>query len=978
LASSRPSLRRLDPAIRFADELPISARVRDLAAAIDAHQVVIVAGETGSGKTTQLPKLCLAMGRGREARIGVTQPRRLAATTVAARVASELGVTLGREVGYQIRFGNETSAATRVKFLTDGLLLAEIQGDPLLRAYDTLILDEAHERSLNIDFLLGYVKRILPRRPDLRVVISSATLATDRFSAFFDGAPVIEVSGRTYPVEVLYRPPPDSDRDLAESVAEMIEAITARDGRGDILVFLPGEREIHETAAELHAHALPHTLVLPLYSRLSQSEQTLIFQPSPQRRVVLATNVAETSLTIPGIVYVIDTGIARINRHDPRTGVTQLLVEPVSRASADQRKGRAGRTRSGVCFRLYSKRDFDARPAFTDPEVFRVGLANAILQMTALGLGAIESFPFLDPPPKRAIEEGHRVLEEIGALDGDRALTAVGAKLARFPVDPRIGRMILGGDREGVLAEVLVIASALGLQDPRERPVSAQRRADEAHERFRDESSDFMSLLKVWSFARDLLARGRSGEARRLCREHFLSHVRLQEWTDVHAQLSRLVREQGFAIEPAPSAPSAPSASSAPIASATTAAATGTGTGTLDAEKKTYDAIHRALLSGLLSRIGTWHPEQRTYLGARQTRFQLHPSSGLARKKAPPWIMIAELVETSQLFGRTAARIDPAWLEAAGGALCKRSFGEPNWAKSAAQVMNKEQVTLYGLPIVRDRKVHYGPIDARVSRRLFLVHALVRQEYAPPKPAAFMEHNRAVFSDVRRLCDRARKSDMLADDETIALFFERRLPDDVHSGATFEAWRAKAERDDPRLLYLAPSDVLLDGADEISAERFPDALTIDGATFALSYRFEPGEDDDGLTMTVPIAELLALDAEVMEWTIPGWHREKIAQLVQSLPRRVRDPLGDWSAVARALADATRPFDGPMLPALSRALESIAGVRVASDAWAIDELSPHLRLHIRVVEAGKTLGEGRDLRALQARFAGRAREAARAR
>ncbi|MFI5300063.1 MAG: ATP-dependent RNA helicase HrpA, partial [Polyangiales bacterium] len=852
---------RLDPAIRFPDELPISARVRDLAAAIDAHPVVIVAGETGSGKTTQLPKICLAMGRGLTARIGITQPRRIAATSVAARVASELGVTLGREVGYQIRFGNETSAATRVKFLTDGVLLAEIQGDPLLRAYDTLILDEAHERSLNIDFLLGYVRQILPQRPDLRVVVSSATLATDRFSAFFGDAPVIEVSGRTYPVEVLYRPPPESDRDLAESVAEMIEAITARDPRGDILVFLPGEREIHEATATLHAHALPHTLVLPLYSRLSQADQALIFQPSQQRRIVLATNVAETSLTIPGIVYVIDTGIARLNRHDPRTGVTQLLVEPVSKASADQRKGRAGRTRSGVCFRLYSKRDFDQRPAFTDPEVFRVGLANAILQMTSLGLGAIESFPFLDPPPKRAIEEGYRVLEEIGALDGDRALTPVGAKLARLPVDPRIGRMILGGDQEGVLGDVLVIAAALGLQDPRERPLAAQRKADEAHERFRDESSDFLSLLRIWTFTRELAARSRGAEFRKLCRDNFLSHLRLQEWSDVHEQLSRLVRELGFSIE-------VPKDAARDVA---TAPAT-------DAVKARYDAIHRALLPGLLSRIGAWHPEQRIYLGARQTRFQLHPSSGLARKKSPPWIMTAELIETSQLFGRTAARIDPAWLEAAGGALCKRSFGEPNWAKSAAQVMNKEQVTLYGLPIVRDRKVHYGPVDGRVSRRLFLLHALVRQEYAPAKSPPFMEHNRAIFAEVRRLCVRARKSDMLADDDAIAVFFEGRVPDDVHSGATFEAWRAGAERDDPRILHLAPSDVLLDDTDEISLERFPDALSIAGATLALSYRFEPGEDDDGLTLTVPIERLLALDADVLEWTIPGWHREKIAQL----------------------------------------------------------------------------------------------------
>jgi len=922
--------------IEFPPELPISARVDDLRAAIAANPVVIVAGETGSGKTTQLPKLCLAMGRGDGKRIGVTQPRRIAATSVAARVASELGGEQSQLVGYQIRFLDRTGPDTRIKFMTDGILLAEIQGDPLLSAYDTIILDEAHERSINIDFLLGHLHRILPERPDLRVIISSATLATDRFSAFFGGAPVLSVSGRTYPVEVVHRP--GRERDMAESVADVVEEITAREPRGDILVFLPGEREIHETMAALKAHALPHTVLLPLYGRLAQADQARIFQTLPVRRIVLATNVAETSLTIPGIVYVIDTGLARINRHDPRSGVTRLLVEPISQASADQRKGRAGRTRSGVCFRLYPRTDFEARPAFTDPEIFRVGLAGAILQMKALGLGELSSFAFLDPPPKRAIDEGYRLLEELGALDGDKGLTEIGKKLSRLPVDPRIGRMILGGAEEGALREVLIIAAALGVQDPRERPAQQARRADEAHARFRDESSDFGSLLKLWHFFQEQQEKLTSGQLHAVCREGFLSQARMREWGDIHHQLSRIARELGF---------------------------------TLNAEPAPADAIHRALLPGLLSRVGTWHPEQRVYLGARNTPFQLHPSSALVHAKKPaPWIMVAELVETSQLYGRMAARIDPAWLEPAGGALCKRSYGEPNWAGKTAQVMNKEQVTLFGLSVVRDRKVHYGPIDPRVCRRLFLLHALVRREYSVPKPPPFMEHNRLLFEQVKRLRDRARKSDMVADDDAVALFFEKRVPDTVYSGPTFEQWRAEAEAADPTVLHLSLGDVLLDEADELSTDRFPDTITVAGETLALSYRFDPGEDDDGITVTVPLAVLPRLDPELLEWTIPGWHAEKIEQLCRTLPRALREAVAPLEANAAAAAATLAPFSAPMLPALAEALFDATGARLTADAFDVDLLPPHLRFSFRVVDAKRVVAEGRDLRALQERCRGR--------
>jgi ATP-dependent helicase HrpA len=910
------------------------------------------------------------MGRGLEAHIGVTQPRRIAATSVAARVAKEIGVELGREVGYQIRFSNKSGPGTYVKFMTDGILLAELQGDPMLRAYDTLIIDEAHERTLNIDFLLGFVKRLLPRRPDLRVIISSATLETDRFSAFFDGAPVIQVSGRTFPVEVIYRPPAEGETDLAEVVANTVEEITTIDPREDILVFLPGEREIHEAMDALTAQALPRTTLLPLYGRLSQADQARVFQASPERRVVLSTNVAETSLTIPGIVYVVDSGLARVNRYDARSGVTRLLIEPISRASADQRKGRAGRTRSGVCFRLYEEQDYGSRPAYTDPEVLRVGLAGAILQMKAMGLGDIDRFPFLDPPPKRAVDEGYRVLEEISALDPEGQLTEIGKKLARLPVDPRIGRMILAGEEEGVLRDVLIIAAALGIQDPRERPLAAQQQADQAHRKFRSESSDFASLLRLFRFYQDSQKGLTQGQTRKLCRDNFLSFMRMREWIDVHQQLTRIAREMGFKTIDAEPPAEKPKPKGARAAKATGAG--GERGSPQDGEAPPVDeSLHRALLPGLLSRVGVWHPEPRVYLGARQTRFQLHPSSGLA-KKPPAWVVAAELVETSQLFARTAAKIDPAWLEAAGGSLCRRSYGDPYWAERPAKVMAKEHVTLYGLPIVRDRKAHYGPIDPRSARRIFLVHALVRQEIALRAP--FMDHNRALLDEVRRLRDKARKSDMLADDDAVALFFEQRVPEGVYSGETFAEWRAKAEAEDPRVLHLSLADVLLDEAGDLSPDRFPDTLTLYGAALPLSYRFEPGEDDDGITVTLPLALLPQADPGVFDWTIPGWHAEKIALLCRSLPKALRKEVGSLPEVASAIAQDLRPFNGPMAAALSRSVLDFTGVRAPEPAWDFASLPLHLRFYFRIVDGDRVVGEGRSLRDLKERFGALAREA----
>jgi ATP-dependent helicase HrpA len=961
----RPGL-RLSDRVAFPSDLPISGRVIDIVNAIDAHPVIIVAGETGSGKTTQLPKICLAMGRGVHGQIGCTQPRRIAATSVAARVAQELGTELGDVVGYKVRFNDKVKKTSYVKFMTDGILLAEIQGDPLLRGYDTIILDEAHERSLNIDFLLGFVKRLLPQRPDLRVIVSSATLETERFAAFFGGAPVIEVSGRTYPVDVLYRPPRDDEADLADAVANTVNEIAEMDPRNDMLVFLPGEREIREAMGEIEKRALPHTVVLPLYARLSAAEQQRVFQRLPERRVVLATNVAETSLTIPGIVYVVDAGLARVNRYSVRTGVSQLLIEPISKASADQRKGRCGRTESGVCFRLYEEQDYEARPAHTDPEIKRVSLAGVILRMKALRLGDIERFPFLDPPQSRAVAEGYRVLEELGAIEDDGRLTAMGEQLGRLPVDPRLGRMILGGRDEGGLREVLIIAAALGLQDPRERPQAAQQRADEAHRKFRDEGSDFAGYLKLWSFWQDARARSSRSQMHRLCRDHFLSYHRMREWEDIHEQLVRVVRELGFAPGDRRGRPAGDPAGDADGAG---------GTPPRGSEPPgPAEQLHRALLPGLLSRIGMWSPEARVYIGARQTRFMIHPSSALARKP-PPWVMAAELVETSQLFARCVARIDPVWLERAAGPLCRKSHGDPHWEQKQGQVMAKEQVTLYGLPIVKDRKVAYARIDPALCRTMFITHALVRHEYATK--GAFMEHNRRLLDEVERLRDKARRSDMLADEYELGLFFDRRIPETVVSGKTFEDWRRAAEARDPAMLQLSLADLLLDDAHELSPERYPDQLAVRGGVLPLAYRFDPTEDDDGVTATVPLALLPQLDPEVLAWTIPGWHETKLAALLEALPKAVRKaiaslcPLGE---LARGLAAALRPFDGPMLPTLERALLERTGERVPSDAWDLRALPAYLGIYFRVVdERDKVLGHGRDLAELQRTLGHRAKQ-----
>jgi ATP-dependent RNA helicase HrpA len=921
--------------ITFPPQLPISACVQEIARAIHDHQVVIVAGETGSGKTTQLPKICLAMGRGLHGRIGCTQPRRIAATSVAARVAEEIGVELGREVGFKIRFTDQTSPDTYIKFVTDGMMLAELQGDPSLRGYDTIIVDEAHERSLNIDFLLGYLKILLPKRPDLRVIISSATLEIDRFSEFFGGVPVVEVSGRTHPVEVVYHPASENV-DLAEHVADVVDEITEIDPRNDVLVFLPGEREIHEAMDALTAKALPHTVLLPLYGRLPRNEQLRVFQSMTQRRVVLATNVAETSLTIPGIVFVVDTGVARVNRYNPRNGITQLLVEPISQASGEQRKGRAGRVRSGVCYRLYEEDDFLNRASHTTPEIRRVGLSGVVLQMKTMGLGRVEDFPFLDPPSKRSIDEGYRVLEELGAIDADGNPNELGHKLAKLPLDPRLGRMILAGDREGCLREVTVLAAALSVNDPLIRPLSAQRKADEAHRRFRDETSDFVGRLKLWQWYETEGGRLSGNQLRRLCRDTFVSHQRMREWNDVYRQVVSCCKQLRLAPNPQPAK---------------------------------GEAIHRALLAGLLGHIGMWQPEKRSYIGARQLRFVLHPSSALA-KKPPAWVFAAELVETSQSFARMVAVLSPDWVEDVAGPLCKKSYQQPHWEQRPAHVVAKEHLTLFGLPIVRDRRVHYGPIEPKHARELFLLHALVRGEYA--SKGAFVEHNRGVLEEAKRLRSRARRSDMMVDEDALLPFFDKRVPDGVYSGKTLELWRKTAETEDPGILKLSLADVLQDELHDLSPDAYPDSLALFGTNLPLSYRFEPCEDDDGVTVTIPLVVLFQADPDVLDWTIPAWHREKIERLLRTLPKALRKDIAPIAELAEEIALARRPFEGPMLATLERDVHALTGARIPRDAWRMDELPPHLRFWFSIVDdAGKPVGQGRDLLPLKERFAARA-------
>ena len=937
------------PVIRYDDSLPIAAKRDEIKKALAENQVLVIAGETGSGKTTQLPKICLELGRGSHGLIAHTQPRRIAARSVAARVAEELGTPLGGLVGYQVRFEDQSDANTLVKLMTDGILLAETQHDRFLERYDTIIVDEAHERSLNIDFLLGYLKTLLHRRPDLKLIITSATIDLERFSKHFDGAPIIEVSGRTYPVDTWYRPltsEQDEEGNQVEDDLTVDQAILATldeiahhersegKGPGDVLVFLPGEREIRDAAEILRKAQLRHTEILPLYARLSPAEQQRIFQTHTGRRVVLSTNVAETSLTVPGIRYVIDTGTARISRYSYRAKVQRLPIEAVSQASANQRKGRCGRVEPGICIRLYSEEDFNGRPAFTDPEILRTNLAAVILQMLHLRLGDIDAFPFIEPPDGKAISDGFNLLQELSAVNRENQLTPLGRQLARLPIDPRLGRMLLEGARQGSLQEVLIVASALSVQDPRERPPERQQAADQAHAQWKDVDSDFAALVNLWRGFEEQRQELTASPLRNWCRKNFLNYLRLREWRDAHRQLALICRELQLAVNKEPS---------------------------------DYQKMHKAILSGLLSQIGQ-KTEEGDYQGARQRRFWVHPSSGIGRKR-PQWLMAAELVETTKLYARMVAKIEPDWIEPLAGHLVKKNHFEPHWEKKRGQVVAYEQITLYGLILVGRRPVHYGPIDPVTSRELFIREGLVGGEIQ--SRAKCLAANKRLLEELDELEAKARRRDILADEETLYGFYEARLPAEIHQTATFDSWYRMGSQKDANLLIMREEDVLAREASEVTAAQYPDSLQVGELRLPLTYHFEPGHPRDGVTVRVPAPLLPSLPGERLEWLVPGLLEAKCVALVRSLPKALRKnfvPVPDF--VKAALARMT--FGQGALPqALGQELLRMTGARVSDEAWAesISLVEGHLRMNIEVVDGeGKFLGEGRDLAELTARFA----------
>jgi ATP-dependent helicase HrpA len=935
VATEARTERRRVPALHYPPELPVVERKDELLAAIRDHQVVVVAGETGSGKTTQLPKICLELGR---TAIAHTQPRRLAARTVAERIAEELRVPLGEAVGYAVRFSDRSRRDTLVRLMTDGLLLAETQRDRLLRRYDTVIVDEAHERSLNIDFLLGYLARLLPRRPDLKLLITSATIDPERFSRHFDDAPVVEVSGRTYPVEVRYRPfEEEPDRDQTDAIGDAVEELL-HEKPGDVLVFLSGEREIRDTAEALTGRLPSDVEVLPLYARLSTREQQRVFRPHDGRRVVLATNVAETSLTVPGIRYVVDPGTARISRYSARLKVQRLPIEPISQASADQRKGRCGRLSAGVCVRLYSEEDFEARARFTDPEILRTNLASVILQMAAAKLGDIADFPFLDPPDRRQVRDGIRLLQELAALDDRERLTPLGRRLAQLPVDPRLGRMILEADRRGCAEEAIVIAAALSIQDPRERPADKREQADQLHARFKDEDSDFLAYLNLWRHLREQQLALSGNQFRKRCHAEYLHHLRVREWQDLVAQLRQAAKGLNITLNRQPAEP---------------------------------DSIHVAVLAGLLSHLGLKDPARREYQGARGARFAIFPGSALARRQ-PSWVMVAELVETSRLWGRTAAKIDPRWVEPLAKHLVKRSYDEPHWERKRASVVATERVTLYGLPIVAGRKVAYGRIDPELSRSLFIRRALVEGDWDTRH--AFFAANRALLDEVEELESRARRRDIRVDDQALYDFYDARIPADVVSGGHFDRWWREERQRNPELLTFTRGDVVTDDAGALDRRALPEAWRQGDMTLRLSYVFDPGAERDGVTVHVPLKWLPRLEPVGFDWLVPALRPELVTTLIRSLPKELRRALVPVPEVAAAALERMTPRSEPLLDALSRELEALRGVRIPRAAWNLDRLPPHLRMTFRVEdERGALVAEGNDLEALREQVRPRLRQ-----
>src|SRR5450755_2269711 len=1053
-AAARVAARRQSvPVISYPPELPISQKKEEIKAAIRDHQVVIVAGETGSGKTTQLPKICLELGRGVTGQIGHTQPRRIAARTVAARIAEELDTELGSTVGYQVRFSDNSSDETLVKLMTDGILLTEMQRDRRLLRYDTLIIDEAHERSLNIDFILGYLKRLLPSRPDLKVIITSATIDPQRFSEAFaggeegqhsaeprtgdrtgpaspglrpgerpvlsagtsagygevfatgpanrasgpvsgryvgevpprgaermrgvpggrlpgqHGAPVVEVSGRTYPVEVRYRPITDPDRsdeeprDQAQAICDAVDELSAA-GPGDILVFLSGEREIRDTADALKDRMGPPgrpggVEVLPLYARLSTAEQYRVFQSHRGRRVVLATNVAETSLTVPGIKYVIDPGTARISRYSFRTKVQRLPIEPISQASASQRKGRCGRTADGICIRLYSEDDFASRPEFTDPEILRTNLASVILQMAAIGLGDVPKFPFIEPPDARNIADGLTLLTELNAF-ADGRITGLGRKLARLPVDPRIGRMILEADRNGCTREVLIIAAALSIQDPRERPMDAQQAADDKHRRFADPDSDFVAYLNLWDYLAERRRELSSSAFRRLCRSEYLNFLRIRAWQDLQRQMHRLAGDLGV---------------------------------TVNSSSAERTRVHQSLLAGLLSQIGmklggsepagpvsstpggggpvpagspgsSGRRPRAEYLGARNARFAIFPGSSLVRK-GPDWIVAGELVETSRLWARTVARIEPEWVEPLAGHLVKHSYSEPHWEKKRGGAVALEKVTLYGVPLVVDRKVSYGRIDPAAARELFVRHALVEGDWQTSHK--FFAENRRLLAEAEEVEHRARRRGLVVGEDELFAFYDARIPADVVSAQHFDTWWKQARRADPGLLTFKASDLLSDDASLVSANSYPDVWTSESASttaLPLSYAFEPGSQADGVTVDIPLSRLNQVGSAEFSWQVPGLRTELVTEMIRSLPKALRRDLVPAPDVARVVTGRLGPPAGDLRDAVARELRSLRGVDVPRDAWDTAKLPPHLRITVRVTDGDRVLAEGKDVGELQ--------------
>lgn len=952
--------------LEWDEALPVTQKKDEIAKLIAEHQVVIVAGETGSGKTTQLPKICLALGLGVHGLIGHTQPRRLAARSVGSRIAEELKTELGSMVGYQVRFTDQVSDQTRIKLMTDGILLAEIQNDRFLNSYDTIIIDEAHERSLNIDFLMGYLKLLLPKRPDFKVIITSATIDVDRFASHFtnskgERAPVIEVSGRTYPVQTLYRPLADLDIDVKDGderqmqgIYQALQEIDAMERQGighqlgDVLVFLPGERDIREVAKFLRDkigsdQRLRETEILPLYARLSNAEQNRIFQSHAGRRVILSTNVAETSLTVPGIHYVIDPGTARISRYSVRSKVQRLPVEAVSQASANQRKGRCGRVAEGICIRLYDEADFYSRPEFTDAEILRTNLAAVILQMLKLGLGDPTRFPFVDRPDNRAINDGYKLLQELGAVDKEHRLTRIGRQLSALPVDPRMSRMVLAAHDTNALDEVLIIVSALSVQDPRERPAEKKQASDQAHREFYHEDSDFLTYVNLWRWYEEQRQALSTGQLRKLCKKHYLNYLRMREWRDMHRQLALVCKELKLRH---------------------------------NSEEASYADVHKALLTGLLSHLGN-KTEEADYLGARNRKFWIFPGSSQFKRK-PKWIMTAELVETSKLYARGIAKIEPSWIEPLAGHLIKRNWFEPHWQQKQARAVAYEQATVYGLVIYSRRKVHYGTIDPAASRELLIREGLVAGHWPDKQSRApFFRHNQGLIKDLEALEAKARRQDILVDPETLFAFYDEIIPAEVINGAGFDAWRKKAEQDNPEILFLTRDYLMQRDAGHITANQYPDRLKHEGIELPLTYHFAPGEGDDGVTLSVPVSLLQQLPKHRLEWLVPGMLEEKIIALIRSLPKQVRKnfvPVPDYS---KAALEGLNACNESLTKLLGVKLFRMTGTRIPEDAWKPETLDRHLQMNIRVLnDDGKVLGQGRDLGELRERFADKAQSSLR--